>query len=1569
MADNLDLRGSVDIDVAQSQRALDTLVSSLERVTRVQAEFNDMSTAQARVSRTLSQNAKQQADSILSLARAYTETQKAAAIASDTQIRSAQAAAKAAEDSARRQTTASKAAAAQNALGFNATPLKTAAVPALSPDIKPYQTYIKQVVAADKQATDARVAASTASYTEQFRTATRIDAEIAAAGRKAAASEFAARTQFAQASFNDELKARRVELTQMRSEAQSAFKDLSPQINLDDVGQLNQLRYQLYDIATAAGVMGAAFVGSAGFAVKTATEYEAAFTTVARTVEEPVDRIGDLKQGLLDLSETIPVSTTQLAQIEALGAQLGISRDSLTQFTETTAQFASVSGVTEEQVANSFGAIFNLTKAGSENFERLASSINYVGINSVATDAEILKMTEEISASTTQAGYAADQTVGFAAALASLRIQPEQARGVVLRLFSDIDNAVSKNGTDLKAYADQLGLTSKAAAELWKSDPSQFTDRLIKTLSTAGDLNGAIRDLGITQTRETNVLQRLAGNYDVYAQSVSDASSAYAQGTSLSEAYAKTQDTLASRLQILLNTFQNLAARFGETLGEQLKPVITFISQLLGALSNIPAPMFTIVTAATALLGIFALIIAAGAGLLGTLLAIAAAFKGFKAVTGETTVSFAGLSALIKQIAVDMGLGAAASRIMSASLLNLKGSSDATSTSLRANVVATDTAAVANRGFAASAKSVTTSMLGIPFVNIIAALSILVPLAISFAQALGDVKNRNAELAQSLLNASGGMEGFTTALQKDTAEAAGHTAGLRTIKVGLDDLQSADAKAAKATADRAATVQSALGISDSADASNRNVTDGLKEQTLVIGDNAKAWVANALAQQAMSDENSAIYKFFNDPKQQDAARKYGIDIQQAISDGLGTKGGIEAALQKQFDAAEAAGAVASKRTSMNTGAGGTASVVTDYGNLKNSLTDVGGSVDGLSDKLRVQQGIQAALGVQTQQTTNDVAAQDDTVKQFQATLSNNSLYANSLNALQQSLEQNGTTFNEWSASGIANIQALQDTLNASVTAGAGLGLSAADSMVSSLASIDVSTDQIKSIVNTLNAANPELFADMDISAIIAKTQQVQAILKGAGFTSNAMLGGDVLGAQQAKLSQLISQRDAIQSQLKSQQGSAAASGNTGRKAAPKQKQQKAPELKTATEYAQDLGTAMQEAFSKKYGVQQSMDEITKKFADLRDRIQDARDQIKSINADLRKLASDRNILQIQLKVATDYGDTTRADAIRAELAQNSSDTAGKQKDLAKATADASTALSGNTAAAIANRAAVLDLLTSYQQQIQSYAATGASTQQVTAYAQKLRGEFISQLTQLGYNGKGVLGYATTFDTLTAAIKKVPTHKEVKVTADTSQAMGGLNAVGNRIGSLSGSLSGLNSQIAATQGAIDKQKRANAINKQISDLQGQKNVLLAGPTSAARKKSIDQQIAALNAKLASGNFYRGGTIGGSSRPTSKFADNTTINAQVGEGVVNLDGMKMLGANGLNAINNQQNPFPPVIINNSQNSGNTGTLVVELSPIDRQLIAQGKNVSVNISQDVVARATNAANLNTASRGANG
>jgi len=1366
----------------------------------------------------------------------------------------------------------------------------------------------------------------------------------------------------------DEAAVRKSELSAMRGSSQSAFE-------LPDIGQLNQTRYALYDVSTTLGVLGAGLTAAGGAALTFGAQYESAFTQVERTSLPTAQAAQSLRTDLKDLSETIPVGFDQLSSIAALGAQMNIANDDLAQFADTTARYSAVTGVSTDQVATSFGALFELTNTGSGEMENLASSINFVGVRSVATDSEILSLAQNIGASTTQAGFLAEQTVGLAGALASLRIQPEQARGVILRLFSDFDKAVSENGTQLEKYSKTLNKTTEDTAALWNTDPEAFFDQLLKGLSTAEDLNGALRELGITETRESNVLQRLAGNYDTYANSMSDAAQAYQEGTFLGESYGKVADDVASRVQILVNSITNLLAKAGQSVFPILGPVLQVVTTIVQGIEAIPAPILGVLTTITLLAGGFALIVAGGAALVASGFAVRTALAGITQQGGATVGVMTGLRSTVTGLTAALGINSAAARVNGATIGSLIPGYRAQQAATVGLTTATLGSSAALGGAGVAARSFGTALLATPILNIVAALSILVPLAFSLKDALSESSQESARAGAALLSAGGGVESFRAALQKDT-EAAGENAdGLGRLTAKVTETQEEAAQASKAHGEYASALGQATGASDELYSASSSVTQGLKDQTLLVGENSRAWVANALYKQASQDpENDPLGQLFGDEKMRARYEQSGIDIRDAINAGLGKDGGVAGALEAQI--ADIRNKIASS------GSDTMATDLLQLDSIVGPLREAAASADAMGGSLTTADAVASALGASTGVVADEMGEVEekstsaaDSIGALFDTLGGAGTYAAAMDALRDSIDENGYAFDNLSAGGRANLSALGSALAEASTYGSTLGLSAEDSMAQAAISIGGDVSSVLSALQAISAANPTAYADLDISAVIAKYKQLQSL--GVGAFGSASNIGVTAAADASNLNRLMAKRTQVQSQLSSAQASAApkrakANDSAAKKAAADAKKQ-ADAIKTTAEYARDLGSAMKEAFDKRFGVQQSMDDITSKFQDLADRIKEAKDRMAALKADLASLQSDRSILEIQLKVATDYGDTTRADAINAQLGQNGIDQAAKQADLAKATAAASTELEGNTTAAIENRAAVLGLISAYQGQIEAFAATGASAQQISAYTRTLQGQFEQQLTQLGYNSAQVRAFSSTFDALTTAVNNVPTRKAVTVTADTSSAMGSLNAVGGKIGSLSGDLASLNAQIAAAQARVDKNTRAQAIQKDITALVGQYAAYnLGAPTalSVSQMAQLQGRIAFQQARLASGNYASGGLITGGQRPANRSLDNTMINAQFGEGVVNLKGMSFLGVDGLNAINNQQNPFPPqVVYVNSPSSNNSGTMEVSLSPIDRQLIAAGQAVTVTIPRTAVAGATNAANLDNSLRGANG
>ena len=218
---------------------------------------------------------------------------------------------------------------------------------------------------------------------------------------------------------------------------------------------------------------------------------------------------------------------------------------------------------------------------------------------------------------------------------------------------------------------------------------------------------------------------------------------------------------------------------------------------------------------------------------------------------------------------------------------------------------------------------------------------------------------------------------------------------------------------------------------------------------------------------------------------------------------------------------------------------------------------------------------------------------------------------------------------------------------------------------------------------------------------------------------------------------------------------------------------------SVADYAKDLASIMSRSFEIRFDVQSSSDDTAGRwekladgFEDARDKAKDLRQQIRELQADLNGLLADRSTMEYQLNVAVMYGDTLRADELRAalgknqeEINKNKSDSADKSKELSKAEAEATVSLQGNTDAARSQRKEILSLVQSYQAQIDAAAKAGATQQQLRDLTQRLTNEFYAQGSRMGYN-VGELGkYGEALRNTTTIINNVPRSVNVSFNAN------------------------------------------------------------------------------------------------------------------------------------------------------------------------------------------------------------
>ena len=412
---------------------------------------------------------------------------------------------------------------------------------------------------------------------------------------------------------------------------------------------LPRLRYALYDVSQTAALMGAALAGIGGAVLKTAVDFERSFAEVIRTTGVTGDEIEKLRSQFEDLNTELPVSFQELARVGKLAGQLGIPTQDIQDFTRLVVQFSETTGIAVEDAATAFGRLSALLNLSGDQFENLGSAILKVGTSFVATEAEIVAISTQLAGVGRQAGLTADQVVGLSAALASVGIAPELARGVITRTFGRIGQAVTAGGTRLTDFAKIAGMSSDEFAAAWRDDAAgaflSFTQGL---QARGGEAEAALAALGITSIRDVPALLRLAQTSEsILAPALATAAEGFEEGTELADQYGIIAGTTAEQLNRLKQNVQQLFAELAKGI-LVFSPAIEAISAIVKGLrefAKIPIVGFlsSAVLGATALAGVFLIAFGATIRFSASLLAVRTSLTELNAVANGQRVTLMNL--------------------------------------------------------------------------------------------------------------------------------------------------------------------------------------------------------------------------------------------------------------------------------------------------------------------------------------------------------------------------------------------------------------------------------------------------------------------------------------------------------------------------------------------------------------------------------------------------------------------------------------------------------------------------------------------------------------------------------------------------------------------------------------------------------------------------------------------------------------------------------------------------------------------------------------------------------------
>lgn len=348
------------------------------------------------------------------------------------------------------------------------------------------------------------------------------------------------------------------------------------------------LRYANYDLSRSMFTVAAAATAMGVGLVAAYASQQSAFTDVERTLAIGTlpAQIKEIEGALKSLSTQVPLTFQELAQIATIGNQMGVAADDVVAFTGTISRFAAITGLSVENVTKAFGGFMAQTGLAPDLLENLGSAIAKVGIDSNATEEQILSLMREITAGATGAGFAADQIVALSGTLASLQIAPERARGSLTTYFETLNKAVAGGGEDLENFAKVVGVTSGELDRLVRAgEGNQVLRGFLEGLKDLDnvDTTRALDELGLAQLRVSDTFRRLSNSLHLYDRDQQNANESFRAGTELQRQYGFILDDLATKWQVFLNAANNAAAAVGASLAPAIGTLLDSLTGVLAA--------------------------------------------------------------------------------------------------------------------------------------------------------------------------------------------------------------------------------------------------------------------------------------------------------------------------------------------------------------------------------------------------------------------------------------------------------------------------------------------------------------------------------------------------------------------------------------------------------------------------------------------------------------------------------------------------------------------------------------------------------------------------------------------------------------------------------------------------------------------------------------------------------------------------------------------------------------------------------------------------------------------------
>ena len=326
-------------------------------------------------------------------------------------------------------------------------------------------------------------------------------------------------------------------------------------------------------------------------------EFETAVVGVGKTTGLTGRELEDFSQDVLKLTKVLPIASDELLEIAEAAGQLGVKgKKNLLLFSETIAKLGRVSNLSGAEAATTLTRILNVTGEGIDTIDDFASGIVALGNNFAATEAEIARMTNEVSRATAQFGVSAGEAASLSVVMRSFGVRAEEAGTVTGKSFRAIQAAIEGGG---KALEQLEKITGKTGAELkvqFGQDATGVFRTFLGGLERLGKGGAVVSDelakMGLVGERVLKVLPVFSTNVDELDRALDTFGKGSKNASALIEEFGLAASTNQSKLDLLNNSIDRARIRIGEDLVKALATATPLLIEFFNRIGEDRASTF-----------------------------------------------------------------------------------------------------------------------------------------------------------------------------------------------------------------------------------------------------------------------------------------------------------------------------------------------------------------------------------------------------------------------------------------------------------------------------------------------------------------------------------------------------------------------------------------------------------------------------------------------------------------------------------------------------------------------------------------------------------------------------------------------------------------------------------------------------------------------------------------------------------------------------------------------------------------------------------------------------------------